>query len=387
MHLRGLPQSVSFRMCLRMCHGILGEELFDLQEEDQCQYGWDLMTKTARHLNLSCPFQVVIYAQATSKIQRPLHQVQIDPEKSDTTFCYIVQKLQAPTAAISHELLAAIAKRDLDKVTQLLGGGLDLRGSDTAARPISTLIAAAVLSDHCLEPRSGSMIQEPAFAQGTILTYLLLQSLANPNVIPRLERPTTMLELAVELGNSRIVQSLLEARASVSPIQEALPPLLLAVLHRHQNNVQLLLQAHANPWETVPVCHLHRYTMQGHTRAVRNEAFTIVQAAAAQDSDDTVLELLLKGAPCLADDKSRPSVVASTATTALSDRATAILRQLVWIFQHVIVKQERKPDFTTFRWRVILQGIPLPTRTYMHTLGLHQDYDDGIPWDLLTDVD
>ena len=387
MHLRGLPQSVSFRMCLRMCHGILGEELFDLQEEDQCQYGWDLMTKTARHLNLSCPFQVVIYAQATSKIQRPLHQVQIDPEKSDTTFCYIVQKLQAPTAAISHELLAAIAKRDLDKVTQLLGGGLDLRGSDTAARPISTLIAAAVLSDHCLEPRSGSMIQEPAFAQGTILTYLLLQSLANPNVIPRLERPTTMLELAVELGNSRIVQSLLEARASVSPIQEALPPLLLAVLHRHQNNVQLLLQAHANPWETVPVCHLHRYTMQGHTRAVRNEAFTIVQAAAAQDSDDTVLELLLKGAPCLTDDKSRPSVVASTATTALSDRATAILRQLVWIFQHVIVKQERKPDFTTFRWRVILQGIPLPTRTYMHTLGLHQDYDDGIPWDLLTDVD
>ena len=387
MHLRGLPQSVSFRMCLRMCHGILGEELFDLQEEDQCQYGWDLMTKTARHLNLSCPFQVVIYAQATSKIQRPLHQVQIDPEKSDTTFCYIVQKLQAPTAAISHELLAAIAKRDLDKVTQLLGGGLDLRGSDTAARPISTLIAAAILSDHCLEPRSGSMIQEPAFAQGTILTYLLLQSLANPNVIPRLERPTTMLELAVELGNSRIVQSLLEARASVSPIQEALPPLLLAVLHRHQNNVQLLLQAHANPWETVPVCHLHRYTMQGHTRAVRNEAFTIVQAAAAQDSDDTVLELLLKGAPCLADDKSRPSVVASTATTALSDRATAILRQLVWIFQHVIVKQERKPDFTTFRWRVILQGIPLPTRTYMHTLGLHQDYDDGIPWDLLTDVD
>ena len=107
-----------------MCHGILGEELFDLQEEDQCQYGWDLMTRTARHLNLSCPFQVVIYAQATSKIQRPLHQVQIDPERSDTTFCYIVQKLQAPTAAISHELLAAISKKDLDKVTQLLGGGL-----------------------------------------------------------------------------------------------------------------------------------------------------------------------------------------------------------------------------------------------------------------------
>ena len=374
-------------MCLRMCHGILGEELFDLQEEDQCQYGWDLMTKTARHLNLPCPFQVVIYAQATSKIQRPLHKLQIDPEKSDTTYCYIVQQLQAPTVAISHELLAAIAKKDLDKVTQLLGGGLDLRGPDTTARPISTLIAAAVLSDHCLEPCTGSMNQESAFAHGTILTHLLLQSLANPNVIPRVERPTTMLELAVELGNPQIVQSLLEARASVSPIQDALPPLLLAVLHRHQANVQLLLQAQANPWETVPVCHLHRYTMQGHTRAVRNEAFTIVQAAAAQDADDTVLELLLKGAPCLSDDNSKPSGVASTPVSALSDRATAIVKQLVWIFQHVIVKQDRKPDFTTFRWRVILQGIPLPARTYMHTLGLHQDYDDGIPWDLLTEVD
>lgn len=365
-------------MCLRMCHGILGEELFDLHAEDQCRYGWDLMTKTARCLNLPCPWQVVIYAQATSKIQRPLHKVQIDPEKSDTTYCYIIQQLQAPTVAISHELLAAIAKRDLDKVTQLLGGGLDLRGTDTLARPISTLIAAAVLSDHCLEPCPGSTISEPDFAQGAILTYLLLQSLANPNVIPRLERPTTMLELAVELGNPQIVQSLLEARASVSPIQEALPPLLLAVLHRHRANVQLLLQAQANPWETVPVCQLHRYTMQGHTRAVRNEAFTIVQAAAAQDANDTVLALLLEVAP---------SAATSTAVAALSNRATTILKQLVWIFQHIIVKQERKPDFSTFRWRLILQGIPLPARTYMHELGLHQDYDDGIPWDLLTEVD
>ena len=373
-------------MCLRICHGILGDELFNLQEEDQCQYGWDLMTNTARRLNLPCPFQVVIYAHATSKIQRPLHKVQIDSEQSDTTYCYIVQQLQAPTVATSHELLAAIAKKDLDKVTQLLGCGLDLRGPDTEARPISTLMAAAILSDHCVEPCSGSMSEEPALAQGSILTHFLLQSLANPNVIPRVEQPTTMLELAVELGNPQIVQSLLEARASVSPLQESLPPLLLAVLHRHQANVQLLLQAQANPWETVPICHLYRYTMQGHPRAGRYEAFTIVQAAAAQDVDDTVLGFLLQGAPCQVDDNSKPSGAASTVASALSDRATAILKQAVWIFQHVI-KQDRKPEFTTFRWRVILQGIPLPARTYMHNLGLHQDYDDGIPWDLLTEVD
>ena len=94
-----------------MCHGILGEELFDSQEEDQVRYGWDMMTRTAGILNLPCPFQVVIYAQATSKILSPLHPVQIDPERCDTTFCYIVQELQAPTAAVSHELLAAIAKK------------------------------------------------------------------------------------------------------------------------------------------------------------------------------------------------------------------------------------------------------------------------------------
>lgn len=195
-----------------------------------------------------------------------------------------------------------------------------------------------------------------------------------------------MLELAVELGNSQIVQSLLQARASVSPLEEALPPLLLAVLHRHHANVKLLLQAQADPWESVPVQHLHRYTLQEHMRAARSEAFTIVQAAAAQDADDTVLDLLLTGIPSSSNDNTEPSGAESIRASALSDRATAVVKQVVWIFQHVI-KQEREPEFTTFRWRVILQGIPLPTRTYMHALGIHQDYDDGIPWGLLTEVD
>ena len=374
-------------MCLRMCHGILGEELFDLQEEDQVWYGWDMMTRAAGILNLPCPFQVVIYSQATSKIQSPLHPVQIDPERCDTTYCYIVQELQAPTAAASHDLLAAISQKEVDKVTQLLGRGLDLRGPDTDSLPISTLLASAILVDHSLGLYSTPSTAGTTLAHGTILTYLLLRSLANPNVTPRLERPTTMLELAVELGNSHIVECLLEARASVAPIEGALPPLLLAVFHRHETNVRLLLQALASPWETVPIGHLHRYTLQWHAHAARNEAFTIVQAAAAQEPCDTVLELLLQGVPCRPEPEDRPSEEAITSATVLSERATTILRQLVWTFQHVIRKQEGKPDFTTFRWRAILQGIALPAFTRMPTVAVPQDYDDEIPWDLLSEVD
>ena len=374
-------------MCLRMCHGILGEELFSLQEEDQVRYGWDMMTRAAGILSLPCPFQIVIYSQATSKIQNPLHPVQIDPERCDTTYCYIVQELQAPTEAASNDLLDAISQKEVDKVTQILGRGLDLRGPDTDSLPISTLLASAILVDHSTGLCSTHLTDGTTLAHGTILTHFLLQSLANPNVIPRLERPTMMLELAVELGNSRIVECLLEARASVAPIEGALPPLLLAVFHRHETNVRLLLQALASPWETVPIGHLHRYTLQWHAHAARNEAFTIVQAAAAQEPGDTVLELLLQGVTCPPELKDRPSEEATTSATVLSERATTILRQLAWTFQHVIRKQEGKPDFTTFRWRVILQGIPLPAFTRMPIRAEPQDYYDEIPWDLLSEVD
>ena len=249
-------------MCLRVCHGILGEELFNLQEVDQERFGWDLMTRTAGELNLLSPFQVVIYAQATSKIHSPLQALWPDPEMCETTFCYIVQSLQAPTACVTHDLLEAISSRDVYKLSHLLSKGIDLRGPDTEIGPISAILASAILADYSSAQDSDPMIRCPIPAHGARLTYLLLQSLANPNVLPRLEQPTTMLELAVGLGNSHIVQTLLEASASVVPVHGALPPLLLAVLHRVKPTVQLLLGAHADPWERVPIAHLHRYSLQ-----------------------------------------------------------------------------------------------------------------------------
>ena len=65
-----------------------------------------------------------------------------------------------------------------------------------------------------------------------------------------------MLELAVELGSSDLVQLLLDARATVNPEVSMVPPLMIAVLHRHRGNVQLLLNAPADPWQTVPIVSL-----------------------------------------------------------------------------------------------------------------------------------
>ena len=54
-----------------------------------------------------------------------------------------------------------------------------------------------------------------------------------------------MLELAVELGSSDLVQLLLDAGATVTSEVSLVPPLMIAVLHRHRN-VQLLLNARAD---------------------------------------------------------------------------------------------------------------------------------------------
>ena len=374
-------------MCLRVCHGILGDELFNLQEVDQGRFGWDLMTRTAGVLQLCSPFQVVIYAQDTSMIHGPLQALRTNPEMCETTFCYIVQSLQAPTACDTQDLIEAISSRDVYKLSHRLSKGIDLRGPDTEIGPISTILAAAILADYSLAQCSDLMNSCPILAHGTKLTYLLLQSLANPNVLPRLEQPTTMLELAVELGNSRIVQTLLEASASVVPIYGALPPLLIAVLHRDKPTVQLLLGAHADPWERVPIGHLHRYSLQWHPHTARKEEFTVVQAAAAQERCDTVLGLLLQSAKCPAEKGEIPPQEVAMCATALSERATTILQHTVWTFQHVINRQEPRTDFTTLRWRIILQGIRLPARSQSQAVAGHQDEDDGIPWDLLSQVD
>ena len=79
------------------------------------------------------------------------------------------------------------------------------------------------------------------------------------------------------------------------PVKGALPPLFLAVLHRHKKNVQLLLDAQADPWQEIAIASVLCHSLQWHGHAARKEVFNAVQAvqaAAAQSAEDTVLDML-----------------------------------------------------------------------------------------------
>ena len=69
---------------------------------------------------------------------------------------------------------------------------------------------------------------------------------------------------------------------------------------------------------------------------------------------------------CSAADKngSEQAFLARVKSTTLTDRAAPIINRIVWKYQHIIEKQSRQPDFTTFRWRRILDGLSLPVQLH-----------------------
>ena len=101
-----------------------------------------------------------------------------------------------------------------------------------------------------------------------------------------------MLELAVELGNSNLVQLLLDAGATVNLEVGVVPPLMIAVLHRHRGNVQSLLNARADPWQAVPVVSLCDHPWYWFGFLSRRESVNVLQASVAQGPVDTVADLL-----------------------------------------------------------------------------------------------
>ena len=350
-------------MRLRVCHGIRGETTLTMDVVERTTLGWDIIKQTAKVLRLDSPFQVVLYAASSSAIQLPLRAVQFDTDTNEATFCYIVQSLQVPSAQQYRDLLTAICHKDVIDVSYLLGKGVGLMDMTTEEGHISTLVASAILRDHSADPYAYQPTAGHCFPRhGATLTYLLLQAHADPNIIPPKTKPTTMLELAVELGSSQHVQILLEAGASVMPVKGALPPLFLAVLHRHRTNVQLLLDAQADPWQEIPIASVLCHSLEWHGYPARKEVFNSVQAAAAQSAEDTVIDMLQQW--CSAADKngSEQAFLARVKSTTLTDRAAPIINRIVWKYQHIIEKQSRQPDFTTFRWRRILDGLSLPVQ-------------------------
>ena len=350
-------------MRLRVRHGILGEIALTIEVSEPTTLGWDIMKQTAMKLRLDSPFQVVLYADSSSIIQSPLRAVQLDTVTNEATLCYVVQSMQVPSAQQYQDLMTAIHHKDVMDVSYLLSKGLCLMDVATEGGHTSTLVASAILRDHSADPYACQPTAGHCFPRyGASLTYLLLQAQADPNIIPPTRQPTTMLELAVELGSSQLVQTLLEAGASVTPVQGALPPLFLAVLHRHRTNVQLLLDAQADPRQEIPIASVLCHSLQWYGHPARKEVFNAVQAAAAQSAEDTVIDMLQQGCGAVDDCRSEQSSLSRVEPTTLTDRATAIMNRTVWKYQHIIEKQSRQTNFTTFRWRRILEGLYLPER-------------------------
>ena len=106
------------------------------------------------------------------------------------------------------------------------------------------------------------------------------------------------------------------------------------------------------------LCH----SLQWHGHAARKEVFNAVQAAAAQSAEDTVLDMLQQFINATEGVGREQYSRARVKPTALTERATTIMRQTVWKYQHIIEKQSRQTNFTTFRWRRILEGLYLPVR-------------------------
>ena len=347
-------------MRIAVRHGINGDEELTTQVVTGVTGGWDLMQQMASRLALDSPFQIVLYLNSTAEILSPVRTVSSQMASLDSEICYLVQKLQYPTAEHYQTIMTAVYEKDVIELLYLLGQGIDLTWNGPDGGDTSSLLTMAIFRDNDSDTYKFQASKDLHFPRpGVSLTYLLLQSLANPNILPPKQQPTTMLELAVELGNSHLVQLLLEERAMVHPEGDAVPPLMTAVLHRHRKNVQLLLEARADPWRTTPIVSLCDHPWYWFGFLSRHESVNAVQIAFVQGPEDTVADLL----PNMA---SIQQSVGETQhpnydDTAMTDHAKILLGNLVQKYYssrpHIT-----RGCYTTHRWRRVLEGLYLPVR-------------------------
>ena len=221
-------------MRLLVRHGLGGKEELIIDAVDRATAGWEVMQQLACSLQLKSPFQVVLYLNCTAAIVSPLRAIRSESASPDVEICYLVQELNVPTAEQYQSLVTAIYGKDVVELCHLLCEGLDLTYLTPEGGHTSALLALAILRDNDTDAyvyQASTVLRFPQL--GVSLTHMLLQALADPNILPPKQQPTTMLKLAIELGSSKLVQLLLEAKASVTPDDSSIPPLLIAVLYRH----------------------------------------------------------------------------------------------------------------------------------------------------------
>jgi hypothetical protein len=344
-------------------HGLNGEEELAIEVGDRMPAGWDIMVQLARCLNLRSPFQIILYLDNTAAILPPTRTISQETTMKDSELCFLVQTVQVPTAEQYQSLVTALYEKDVVELCYLLGQGLDLTWPFPDSGHISTLVALAMFRDNDNGAYAYQATKDLRFPQpGVSLTYLLLQALADPNILPPKEQPTTMLALAVELGNRNLVQLLLEAAATVTSEESPVPPLMVAVLHRHRDNVQLLLHARADPWQAVPISDLCDHPWYWFGRLSRRECVNAVQVSAAQGPKDTVADLLTQSRDPT--DHLRPECHQNPqpCLTAMSERATLILDSVVQKYQRSTGPLHARGGYASHQWRRLLAGLYLPVR-------------------------
>ena len=347
-------------MRIAVRHGINGNEELATHVVTGVTVGFDLMQQIALRLAFDSPFQIVLYLSSTAEILSPVRTISSQMAPLDSEICYLVQKLQYPTTEHYQTLMTAVYEKDVIELLYLLGQGIDLTWNGPDGGDTSSLLTLAIFRDNDSDTYKFQASKDLHFPRpGVSLTYLLLQSLANPNILPPKQQPTTMLELAVELGNSHLVQLLLEERAMVHPEGDAVPPLMTAVLHRHKINVQLLLEARADPWRTTPIVSLCDHPWYWFGFLSRHESVNAVQISFVQGPEDTVADLLPN------DTQIQLSAVGtahpSFDDTTMTEHAKLLLGSIVRKY-HSTRPQLMRGCYTSHRWRRILEGLYLPVR-------------------------
>ena len=364
-------------MRLLVRHGLNGEEELAIDVGDRVPAGWDIMVQLARGLNLRSPFQIILYLNSTAAILPPTRTISQEMTSADSELCYLVQTVQVPTAEQYQSLVTALYEKDVVELCYLLGQGLDLTWPFPDSGHISTLVALAIFRDNDNGAYAYQATKDLSFPQpGVSLTYLLLQALADPNVLPPKEQPTTMLALAVELGNKNLVQLLLEAAATVTSEESLVPPLMTAVLHRHRGNVRVLLHARADPWQAVPICALCDHPWYWFGLLSRRECVNAVQVSAAQDPVDTVADLLTQSGDPMDHLRVEWHQNPQPCLTAMSERATLILDSVVQKYQRSTGPLHTRGGYVSHHWRRLLAGLYLPVlirRELQQPAGLNRE--------------